>query len=69
MPATTTIYVSPNALGVSATNKNFPKLAEIPALRLMHQHDFNRRSLRVNEAGGFVAKRVPMVGRCPTVQP
>jgi hypothetical protein len=65
---TTTIYVSASAIGVSAKNKNFPRLTEIPALRLMHQHDFNRRGLRVNPNGGFVSKRVPIVGRCPTVQ-
>lgn len=69
MPNTTTIYVSANALCISAKNSKFPKAADIMALRMLRQSDFNVKGLRVNSDGSFATLRVPVVGRCPTVQP
>ena len=69
MPDTTTIYASASAVCVFAKNKNFPKIADIAAMRFLRPHDFNRLGLRIREDGGFVTKRVPVVGRCPDVQP
>lgn len=68
MPNTTTICAEPTSIFVSAKNNAFPKVSDIVALRMLRPADFNRRGLRVNTAGGFVAKRLPVVGRVPEVQ-
>jgi hypothetical protein len=68
MPNTTTIYVSANALGISAKNKNFPRVADIMALRMLRQEDFKIKGLRVAPSGGFATKRLPILGRVPSVQ-
>lgn len=65
---TTTIYASASAVCVFAKNKNFPKVSEIAAMRFLRPHDFNRLGLCIREDGGFVNKRLPVVGRCHEVQ-
>jgi hypothetical protein len=68
MTNTTTIYVSADALGISAKNKNFPRVSDIMALRMQRQADFNIKGLRVAPSGGFATRKVPVLGRCPLVQ-
>jgi len=66
MPKTTTIYVSASAIGVSAKNKNFPKIADIMAARLLVGQDIDPAS--PGYAPRISLQLVPIVGRCPTVQ-
>jgi hypothetical protein len=62
---TTTIYVSANALGVSAKSKNFPRVSDIMAARMLRQDVCAKSDHYVK---GISFERVPAVSRCPLVQ-
>lgn len=55
-----TIYVSANALAISAKNSAFPKVADIMALRMLRQADFNIKGLRSCPDGGFIWNKMVM---------
>jgi hypothetical protein len=65
MPKTTIIYVSANALGISAKNSAFPKVADIMALRMLRQDVCAKSDHYVK---GISFERVPVLGCCPVVQ-
>ena len=55
------ISLSSTGALVTAPNGRFPKLAELPQLRVLWVHE----ALRLQAE----KRRVPVLGRCPTVQP
>ncbi len=59
MPNTTTISTR-RGLYLKAKNSNFPKLANIPAIRLLRSDE----NYRLQNG----TKPLPVVGRCPSVQ-
>ncbi len=63
--AAITIMVEPRNVYVAGRAKNFPKLSENATIRLMLQ-DIDRAAANYDPRVSFT--RVPVVGRCPTVQ-